>query len=189
MSEILIQFRDVKKAFGEKIIYRGLNLTMHRGEVLTVLGGSGVGKSVMLKMLIGLLKADSGSIIFDGDEVTTMKEGQLARVRQRIAMLFQSGALFDSLTVGENVGLVRIYARREDGVLIGAEMFGPRVEHTAHLLAWVMQCGLTVNEVLDLPYYHPVIEEGIRTAVRDLCASLRIRPPEKPRDMECGPGA
>ncbi|HSC87784.1 MAG TPA: ATP-binding cassette domain-containing protein [Polyangiaceae bacterium] len=103
MSDELIRFSGVKKRFGEKIIYRGLDLTIRRGEVLTILGGSGVGKSVMLKMLIGLLQADEGSIVFDGDEVTKMDERQLARVRQRIAMLFQSGALFDSLSVGENV--------------------------------------------------------------------------------------
>ncbi len=99
----LIIYESVKKAFGPKVIYRGLDLRVRRGEVLTVVGGSGVGKSVMLKMLIGLLPADSGSIVFDGDEVTTMNEDQLSRVRQRIAMLFQSGALFDSLSVGENV--------------------------------------------------------------------------------------
>lgn len=103
MSDVLIEFRGVKKAFGSKLVYRGLNLTMMRGEVLTVVGGSGVGKSVMLKLLIGLLRADAGSITFDGAEVTTMDEDDLATVRQRIAMLFQSGALFDSLTVGENV--------------------------------------------------------------------------------------
>lgn len=102
-SDPLIRFTNVQKAFGQKVVYRGLNLEMHRGEVLTVVGGSGVGKSVMLKMLIGLLKPDAGNIQFDGEEVTTMNEQQLARVRQRIAMLFQSGALFDSLTVGQNV--------------------------------------------------------------------------------------
>jgi len=102
-GEPLIEFRGVTKRFGEKVIYRSLDLEIRRGEVLTVLGGSGVGKSVMLKMLIGLLKADSGSIRFDGEEVTTMGERQLSRVRQRICMLFQSGALFDSLSVGENV--------------------------------------------------------------------------------------
>lgn len=102
-GEPLIEFRGVAKRFGEKVIYRSLDLEIRRGEVLTVLGGSGVGKSVMLKMLIGLLKADAGSIRFDGEEVTTMNEGQLSRVRQRICMLFQSGALFDSLSVGENV--------------------------------------------------------------------------------------
>ena len=103
MSDVLIEFKKVNKAFGPKVVYRGLDLAMMRGEVLTVVGGSGVGKSVMLKLLIGLIKADRGSIVFDGEEVTRMGEDQLARVRQRIAMLFQSGALFDSLSVGQNV--------------------------------------------------------------------------------------
>lgn len=103
MSDTLIEFSGVKKAFGPKVVYRGLDLVVRRGEVLTVIGGSGVGKSVMLKMLIGLLRPDAGSISFDGAEVTTMDEAKLARVRQRIAMLFQSGALFDSLSVAENV--------------------------------------------------------------------------------------
>ncbi len=103
MSEPLIRFRGVKKAFGPKVIYAGLDLEIRRGEALTIVGGSGVGKSVMLKMLIGLLVPDAGSIIFDGEEVTAMKESALARVRQRITMLFQSGALFDSLSVAENV--------------------------------------------------------------------------------------
>ena len=103
MTTPLIHFQRVVKAFGQKIIYNGLNLDVQRGEVLTVLGGSGVGKSVMLKMLIGLLRADRGTIVFDGDDVTKMNEDRLAIVRQRIAMLFQSGALFDSLSVGENV--------------------------------------------------------------------------------------
>jgi phospholipid/cholesterol/gamma-HCH transport system ATP-binding protein len=103
MSETLIKFTGVKKAFGPKIIYTDLNLEVKRGEVLTICGGSGVGKSVMLKMLIGLLRADAGKVEFDGKEITTMKESELAVVRRRIAMLFQSGALFDSLSVGENV--------------------------------------------------------------------------------------
>lgn len=102
-SAPLIRFSGVQKRFGPKVIYRDLNLEIRRGEVFTVLGGSGVGKSVMLKMLIGLLRADSGSIRFDGDEVTKMGEAELSIVRQRIAMLFQSGALFDSISVGENV--------------------------------------------------------------------------------------
>jgi len=71
--------------------------------VIVTVGGSGVGKSVMLKMLIGLLKPDGGSVRFDGQEVTGMSERQLSQLRQRIAMLFQAGALFDSMTVGENV--------------------------------------------------------------------------------------
>jgi dihydrolipoamide dehydrogenase len=90
--------------------------------------------------------------------------------------------------IGKNAGLVRIYAEREGGTLIGAEMLGPRVEHTAHLLAWAVQSRLSVERALELPFYHPVVEEGIRTALRDLCAQLKIRSPERPADLECGPG-
>jgi phospholipid/cholesterol/gamma-HCH transport system ATP-binding protein len=103
MGEALIQFQGVKKAFGPKIVFDGLELEIERGEALTVVGGSGVGKSVMLKMLIGLLKPDAGRIFFDGREITQFNEQGFSRVRQRIAMLFQSGALFDSLDVGQNV--------------------------------------------------------------------------------------
>jgi phospholipid/cholesterol/gamma-HCH transport system ATP-binding protein len=103
MPEPLIQFIDVHKAFGPKVIYSGLNLEIYRGETVTVLGASGSGKSVMLKMLIGLIEADSGQILFDGKDVTKMDESELFEVRRRIAYLFQSAALFDSLDVGENV--------------------------------------------------------------------------------------
>jgi len=103
VAEPLIRFRDVRKAFGPKVIYRGLNLDVFPGETLTVIGGSGVGKSVMLKMLIRLLDADAGSITFHGEEITTMKERKIQLVRRRIAMLFQGAALFDSISVGENV--------------------------------------------------------------------------------------
>jgi phospholipid/cholesterol/gamma-HCH transport system ATP-binding protein len=103
-TEPLIRFQGVRKAFGPKMIYAGLDLSIMKGEVLTICGGSGVGKSVMLKMLIGLLRPDRGSIVFDGKEVTKMGEGDLADVRKRIAMLFQSAALFDSINVGDNVG-------------------------------------------------------------------------------------
>ena len=99
----LIQFKGVKKAFGPKVIYSGLDLDVARGETITILGASGSGKSVMLKMLIGLLEADSGEILFDGRDVTKMDEHELYDVRRRIAYLFQGAALFDSLSVGENV--------------------------------------------------------------------------------------
>jgi len=99
----IIEFRDVCKAFGPKVVYSGLNLDVYEGETLTIIGGSGVGKSVMLKLLIGLLVADSGSIRFKGQEVTRMNERQLGTLRTQIGMLFQGAALFDSISVGENV--------------------------------------------------------------------------------------
>ncbi len=99
----LIHFRKIKKAFGTKVIYNGLEFAIGRGETVTILGPSGSGKSVMLKMLIGLLEADSGEILFDGRDVTRMTERELYDIRRRVAYLFQGAALFDSLSVGENV--------------------------------------------------------------------------------------
>jgi phospholipid/cholesterol/gamma-HCH transport system ATP-binding protein len=108
----IIEFHDVWKSFGPKVVYRGLNLEVYRGETLTILGGSGVGKSVMLKMLIALLPVDKGEVRFDGARVNDMNADQLQRLRQRVGMVFQGGALFDSITVGENVayGLREHYA-------------------------------------------------------------------------------
>ena len=102
-GETLIQFSHVKKAFGPKVIYSDLNLEIRRGETITIMGASGSGKSVMLKMLIGLLQADAGEILFDGRDIGKMNEEELTEVRRRIAYLFQGAALFDSLNVGENV--------------------------------------------------------------------------------------
>lgn len=91
--------------------------------------------------------------------------------------------------MGINCGLVRLYARKSNCRLIGAEMFGPRVEHTAHLLAWAVQEGLSVPELLEKPVYHPVFEEGIRTGLRDLAKSLRVAGQCGPQDRGEGPGA
>ena len=99
----LIRFAGVKKAFGKKRVYRDLNLEVFPGEALTIIGGSGQGKSVMLKLLIGLLEADGGLIEFDGERVNGLGEKAYRAVRRRVGMLFQSGAVFDSLSVGENV--------------------------------------------------------------------------------------
>lgn len=99
----LIEFRGVRKSFGTKVVYESLDLDIHAGESLTIIGGSGQGKSVMLKLLIGLLDVDGGSIKFDGQELVGLKERDLVGVRRRIGMLFQGAALFDSLSVRENV--------------------------------------------------------------------------------------
>jgi phospholipid/cholesterol/gamma-HCH transport system ATP-binding protein len=114
VAEPIIRFRDVRKAFGSKVIYRGLDLDVQAGETITIMGGSGVGKSVMLKLLIRLLEADHGSITFHGKEITKMGEIEIGTVRQRIAMLFQGAALFDSISVGDNVayGLHEHYRRQ-----------------------------------------------------------------------------
>jgi phospholipid/cholesterol/gamma-HCH transport system ATP-binding protein len=103
MGGVLIRFSGVHKSFGEKHVFTNLDLKIRRGDTTTVMGASGTGKSVLLKMLIGLIRADGGTIKFDGGEITTMNEDALHDLRRRIAYLFQGAALFDSLTVGENV--------------------------------------------------------------------------------------
>ena len=83
---------------------------------------------------------------------------------------------------------MRVYGDRQDGRLLGAEMLGPRVEHTAHLLAWAVQLGVSVDRALELPFYHPVIEEGIRTALRNLARELRLVGRPCAHELDCGPG-
>jgi len=131
LSAPLIVFQHVHKAFGSKVIYKGLEFVIHRGETVTILGPSGSGKSVMLKMLIGLLSVDEGKILFDGSDVTQMDERELYEVRRRIAYLFQGAALFDSLTVGENVA----YGLREQrwNTMTDAEIRRRVAESLAHV--------------------------------------------------------
>lgn len=102
-NEPLIRFEHVTKAFGPKRIYDDLNLSIYPGETVTVLGGSGVGKSVMIKMLVGLLHADSGKILYRGQDLTKLSEQEMLGVRKNISMVFQLAALFDSLSVFENI--------------------------------------------------------------------------------------
>jgi len=91
--------------------------------------------------------------------------------------------------INKNRGLLRVYGEQGSGLLLGAEMFGPAAEHIAHQLAWVIQLRLTVTQILDLPFYHPVIEEGVRTALRDLHHKLRQGTQMPVSCLDCGPGA
>lgn len=93
-----------------------------------------------------------------------------------------------SRVMGRNHGLLRVYGEHGTGRFMGAEMFGPAAEHIAHLLAWSAQQQLRVTEMLDMPFYHPVIEEGLRTALRDLHDKLGLGPESPEECMDCGPG-
>jgi len=99
----ILSLQKVEKRFGKNHVLRGVTLDVAPGESLVVIGGSGSGKSVMLKNALGLMTPDSGQILFNGEDVTQAKGKTRARMRERVGMLFQSGALFDSLTVWENV--------------------------------------------------------------------------------------
>ena len=94
-----------------------------------------------------------------------------------------------SRVMGRNLGALHVYGERGSGRFLGAEMLGPAAEHLGHLLAWSAQRGDTVQQMLDSPFYHPVVEEGLRSALRDLNRALRMGPPPVERCLDCGPGA
>lgn len=104
LSEPMIKVVDLYKAFGSKKVLQGADLEINKGESTVVLGGSGTGKSVLIKCIIGILMPDAGKVYVSGQEVTSLREWELNEMRKKFGMLFQGGALFDSLSVWENVG-------------------------------------------------------------------------------------
>jgi phospholipid/cholesterol/gamma-HCH transport system ATP-binding protein len=103
-ASVKIEVVNLHKSFGNNHVLRGVNLEVRNGESMVVIGGSGVGKSVLIKCIIGLVRPDSGSIGVDGQAITSLNEKSLNEIRKKFGMLFQAGALFDSLSVWENVG-------------------------------------------------------------------------------------
>ncbi len=100
----MIELKEIHKSFDERHVLRGVNLTVEKGQSLVVIGGSGSGKSVLLKHVIGLLKPDKGSVYINKQDISQLDEDRLNEYRKKFGMLFQSSALFDSMTVWENVG-------------------------------------------------------------------------------------
>ena len=107
-----IEFRDVVLSFDDRVILDSLSFKVMKGETKIILGGSGGGKSTIIKLVLGLLKPDSGQVLVDGEDVTDYSEEQMMRIRKKIGMVFQEGALFDSLSVYDNVA----YRLHEQGV-------------------------------------------------------------------------
>ena len=125
--EPIIRFEGVRKTFGELVVLEDLTLDIEPGKTTVIMGPSGVGKSVFLKLLVGLLYPDTGKIWVTGVDVTRAKEPQLRAVRKRLGMLFQDGALFDSMTVGENVAFpLRRHTRMKDKEI--REVVGDKLE-------------------------------------------------------------
>src|SRR5581483_282202 len=98
-----VEFKDVCKAFGSNVILEHVSFDVPPGQTMCILGRSGVGKSVSLQLIMGFLKADCGEVLVAGEDITNMDEPNLERIRKKVTMVFQNGALFDSLSVGENV--------------------------------------------------------------------------------------
>lgn len=144
------EFREVSKGFDGRPVLDGVSFTVKRGETCVIMGRSGVGKSVSLKHIMGFLKPDSGQIFIDGQDVTEFSEKQFAEIRSKVTMVFQSGALFDSLTVADNIA----FPMEEQPGLTNAD-----IEKNVHKLAQLLE----VDEVLDkLP---GELSTGMRRAV------------------------
>jgi len=100
----MIEIKDLRKSFESKVVLDGVDLTIEKGKITCIIGRSGEGKSVLIKHIIGLLRPDSGKIMLDDVDITALKEREFNEMRKRFGMLFQGAALFDSMTVAENVG-------------------------------------------------------------------------------------
>jgi len=149
-SENFFEFRGVNKGFDDRLVLHDVSFVVKRGQTCVIMGRSGVGKSVTLKLLMGFLKPDSGRICIDGEDVTNFTEAQFEKIRLKVTMVFQSGALFDSLTVRENIAFPL-----EQQVGLGAADIDAYVEKYAH--------SLEVDHVLDkLP---GELSTGLRRAV------------------------
>lgn len=101
----MIEIKDLFKSFGNKKVLNGVNLNINKGETMVIIGRSGEGKSVLIKNIVGLLTPDSGYVKIEGQEITSLNEKELYKVRNKVGFLFQGAALFDSMTVGENVAM------------------------------------------------------------------------------------
>jgi phospholipid/cholesterol/gamma-HCH transport system ATP-binding protein len=116
--EVVIRAENLRKAFGERHILNGTSLDIYRGETFVIMGGSGCGKSTLLRHMIGAIKPDSGKVYLLGKDITTLDEDGMDEVRKKIGMCFQSSALFDSMTVGENISLpLREHTKLDESVI------------------------------------------------------------------------
>lgn len=142
----MIRLDNIWKRFGEKEVHKGVNLKVFPNETLVIIGRSGGGKSVLLKMIIGLIKPDSGSIIIDEKEVTTMKFRQLQKLRMKFGFLFQGAALFDSMTVGQNIELaLRRHSDYKEGDIkerVAYALSLVKLENVEHLMPSSISGGM-----------------------------------------------
>ena len=194
MHDVFVRFEDVHKAFGPKNVLQGITLDIRRGETMVVLGGSGSGKSVLIRHIIGLHRPDRGHVIVDGEDVVDYDEERLIPVRKKVAMLFQGGALFDSMNVLENIayGLrehtdmpeeeIREIVRRklalvglEEGVaeLMPSELSGGMKKRVAlaRSIAMDPRCILYDEPTTGLD---PVTATTINELIRDLQRRLQV---------------
>jgi phospholipid/cholesterol/gamma-HCH transport system ATP-binding protein len=142
----MIEIKGLCKRFGSKVVLDGTDLEIPKGKTTVVIGGSGTGKSVLLKCILGLLKPEAGSIQVDGEDVTTLNEHGLVRVRRKFGMLFQGAALFDSMTVGDNVAFalrrLRLYPEKQILNLVEEKLAMVGLRNVSHLMPAELSGGM-----------------------------------------------
>lgn len=189
----MIEIKNLKKKFGDKEVLRGVNLSINKGETVVIIGRSGCGKSVMLKHIIGLMKPDEGEILVEGIDIVKMSEKELYKIRKKFGFQFQGSALFDSMNVGENVGLSLkentelskkeiddiVAARLEDVGLPGIEELMP-----ADLSGGMKKRVALARSLASDPDYilydepttglDPIMSDAIDELIRDLAAKYKV---------------
>lgn len=193
MSEVYVRFTDVHKSFGDKKVLQGISFDIRPGETMVVLGGSGSGKSVLIRHIIGLHKPDSGQVEVDGENVIDYDEHRLVPIRKKVAMLFQGGALFDSMNVFGNVA----YSLREHtsmsneeiGAIVGTKLALVGLPGVEDLMPSELSGGMKKRVALarsiamdpecilyDEPTtgLDPVTASAINDLIRDLQARLKV---------------
>jgi len=189
----VIEIKNLKKRFGKKEVLRGVNLSIKTGETMVIIGRSGCGKSVLLKHVVGLLKGDEGEVIVDGQIISSMSREELYRIRTKFGYLFQGAALFDSMTVGENVGLAlrENYQMSEQKIReIVAEKLAlvglPNIEQMkpSELSGGMRKRVGLARALATNPEYifydepttglDPIMSDAIDTLIKDLAQKLRV---------------
>jgi phospholipid/cholesterol/gamma-HCH transport system ATP-binding protein len=184
----MIEILGLEKRFGSKVVLDGLDLTVPRGKNTVVIGGSGTGKSVLIKCVVGLLRADEGEILIGGEDVTKMDERELVRVRRKFGMLFQGSALFDSMNVGENVAFalrrLRLYPERQIRDVVEEKLSMVGLRDIQHLMPAELSGGMKkrvglaraiASEPEILLYDEPTtgLDPIMADVINDLIISLR----------------
>lgn len=188
----VIEVRDLWKSFGRETVLRGVNLTVEDGETITILGKSGSGKTVLLKNIVGLMRPDRGSVLIDGVEVTRAKRRTLYNIRKNMGFVFQWSALFDSMTVFENVAMPLVEMKlspkeireRVDEALELVEMAGTQRLYPAELSGGMKKRVGVARAIVSRPRYlfydepttglDPVTADTICALISDLDKKLGV---------------
>lgn len=189
----MINIKGIKKSFGQKNVLNGVNLDIHKGETLVIIGKSGCGKSVMLKHIVGLLTPDEGEIIIEGQTLKGIKKKELYSIRKKFGFLFQGAALFDSMNVEENVGLGlrenKRYSDKEISDIVASKLElvglpGIQKQSPSDLSGGMKKRVSLARAIADDPQYilydepttglDPVMSDNIDELIMDIAEKLKV---------------